>query len=285
MRIKNVLDLAGFNTFPAFTSIHLDEDFQTLFMELNKAIMAFNDVQNQSALATHNTRMQTLNLAEKGIIRFIFRQMQTLNPVDFQRTDDVTLILQELRVKITETPSLMDTLRNLLSNKHVEPLNRILQESSLTFERGNTGNRYQEEMKELASFIFIKGGASLYKSLAQISSFPSVHEVKKNLYDIYPYIRDGQIYAKELKEFLVARNLKLVVGLGIDDTRVKRNVTYDKQTSSIVGLRCPINQTGMPDTSMFIIKKPSDVVKLVKTHPMAKFIEVVIAIPFEKSKF
>lgn len=245
-----------------------------------------NNQLNTSFLATRSNLTElNLSLGEKAEIMEIFKRMQSISQHQFSEIDDVVIVLNELKSKIQLNPSLIDKVRSITYPKALEPLNRLLDDASFMFKRGSQGNRFHEDLKKICIFLFIQGGLSLYNSISAIASIPSSSEIRRAMYDFYPYVSLGQIYAKELKAFLVSRNLELAVGISEDATRVRSHLMYDVQTSSLIGLNPPINSdTGFPNVSEFVIKKPSDVLKLIQKYPRALFLEVIMATPFEKSK-
>lgn len=203
---------------------------------------------------------------------------------NFSSTDDVSTMLDEIKIKVKDNLSLMDDLRDVLYTKKLEPLNQLLKQASKKFKRGHLGNRFDDNLVKICIFIYLKGGRSLYDSLSLITSLPSPGDVLKNVYNMYPYISQSKVYTKELKSFLLSRNLPLKVGLCEDGTRAKKFIQYDKQTSSLIGLKPPLDaETGMPIESIFAIKKPSDVIENIKKFPIALFLEAIMAVPFERN--
>lgn len=264
-KIKKLLNSVGFHNFQSYQAIIENEDFDYLFSEINKILAP-----------------ATLNFGEKAEIKVIFQKLQNLSTEQFHIPNNIDLLLEELKKKIYENFPLLDQVRNLIHNNTPEPFHRLLNESSLSYCRGDQGNRFSEDLKKLCMFIYIQGGRSIYDSLSLISPIPSTEDIKKSLYNIYPYVNQGKIYAKELKEFLMARNLPMTVGICEDGTRAKRFIKYDKQSSSIIGLKPPLNDSnGMPITSIFKINKPSDIIEKIKKFSQALFLEIIIAVPFE----
>lgn len=204
-----------------------------------------------------------------------------MTEVEFSSFSNIDL-MNQLVSAIEVNPSLLDKVREILNPIPQEPLNHLLMLASRSFKRSNTGNRYDEKLKKISIFMYIKGGLSLYESISNIGTFPSSSEVRRCMYESYPYIELGKIYAKELKNYLIKRNLPLEVGISEDATRVKSYVTYDKQSKSLIGLKPIVNpETGMPNLDCFFVKKPSEIINLMKKFPCALFLEAVMALPFK----
>lgn len=89
---------------------------------------------------------------------------------------------------------------------------------STTF--GFSGNRYEDEVRDIAAFLLIKGGASLYTFFHQNLHLPEISTIRTYLNSQKSFIQDGEIYFDALKDYLVKNDLSFDVGVYEDGTRV-----------------------------------------------------------------
>lgn len=95
-------------------------------------------------------------------------------------------------------------------------------------------NRYSEYLKNVATYLFILGGRQLYEILSANLKLPSTSSVMKYI-EKTPNVAEAEIFAKELKEFLLKRNLPLKMFISEDGTKIVPSVKFDAKTSQLIG--------------------------------------------------
>lgn len=274
LKIKEVLSENGFNNFSCYQMTKSETEFQELFEVLNATL-------HQQA-GSSIQKNKTLNLAEKNEIKFIFSKMQKVNFEEFLKCNEFDQMLAQLKEKMYESPIFADEIRKILNPKQLEPFDDLIRKASSNFYRSSTGNRFDDLLLKFCISIFLMGGRKTYIFIQQNSCLPSVEEVMRLMYNEYPYYQQGVIYAKHLKHYLISNDFPLRVGIAIDDTRAKGHIVYDKTSKSLVGLKAKIDKdTGLPNFENFFVKKPSDVIQLLKEHKKAHFFQVCMAQPMK----
>ncbi|KAK3910460.1 Ribosomal protein S12 methylthiotransferase [Frankliniella fusca] len=115
-------------------------------------------------------------------------------------------------------------------------------------ERKNHGQRYEEDLKLFAVYLFVVGGRMIYEFL-QVNlpgSLPSISQVELMLKNASQPVIEGVFRFQELVDFLMKNNLPLKVAISEDGTRVQEKFCYDSTTNQIIGPVLALNDDGIP---------------------------------------
>lgn len=85
-----------------------------------------------------------------------------------------------------------------------------------------------------------------YETLYANLPLPSPSSISRYINSSSCIITEGNCRAKELKTFLLSKNLPLVVWLSEDATRITTKIQYDAKSNQVVGFVLPVNANGMP---------------------------------------
>ena len=198
-------------------------------------------------------------------------------------------ILDELQKQINDNKDLREKLKyflehnfneqiNVDNNDNFKPFLKKLHESAIVnSNRKKSGNRYDNALKLFATYLYTIGGRMLYETLYANLPLPSLTTVSRTINKYNYFIREGQCRAKELKEFLISRNLPLVVWLSEDATRLTGRVQYDKETNQLIGFVLPFDSNGMPIANTCSATSVNKMEESFNNGTIAKLIYVVIA--------
>ncbi|KAK3929643.1 Exodeoxyribonuclease 7 small subunit [Frankliniella fusca] len=115
-------------------------------------------------------------------------------------------------------------------------------------ERKNHGQRYEEDLKLFAVYLFVVGGRIIYEFL-QVNlpgSLPSISQVELMLKNASQPVIEGVFRFQELVDFLKKNNLPLEVAISEDGTRIPEKFCYDSTTNQIIGPVLALNDDGIP---------------------------------------
>ena len=140
------------------------------------------------------------------------------------------------------------------------------------------GRRYTDEIKQIATYLYIRGGLSLYEFFSKNMDFPQVITIKRFMDDMQSKLVEGIIYSKQLKEFLVAHNLPLEVLIVEDGTKITEFVEYDLSQNTLIGLVAPLEKlTGMPKPGFFKANTAEQINSAITGAEKASYIQTIIA--------
>lgn len=106
-------------------------------------------------------------------------------------------------------------------------------------------NRYTEKEKSLASYLYIKGGRSMYETLYKSTGLPHLSTVFRHL-SAKSSKKEGVLETSKMKEEIVKRKLNNRVIISEDATKIKEQRVYDEKSGKIVGVVRPFNNNGFP---------------------------------------
>jgi len=151
-------------------------------------------------------------------------------------------------------------------------------ESCLTFQRGDTGNRFADNLLSFCKYFYIKSGLSCYDTLYKNLPIPSTHILKSNLQE--KRMEHSKIYFNELKLYLEKNNYPLDVIISEDATRITERLEYDPNTNEIYGLLPPNDpDKGMPKENYFLASSPKVVQNFIEEFRFAPYVQVLVAKP------
>lgn len=149
--------------------------------------------------------------------------------------------------------------------------------------RKKPGYRYDIDIKQLATYIRILGGALLYETIHRNLelALPSIDTTNRFIRKTNGQVVEGCLRTNELLQYLKDRGLPLAVGLAEDTTRITERVEYDHRTNQISGFVLPINKdTGMPIPYSFPARNRDEILSYFASNTtIANFVNVIMAKP------
>ena len=163
-------------------------------------------------------------------------------------------------------------------------LNMLMETAVKNSGKKNHGQRYEEDVKLFAAYLFIVGGRSLYEMLlANLpNSLPSLTEVGRILNKNSNPVFEGVFRFEELKEFLIAHNLPMKVCVSEDGTRIQEKFLFDPASNQIVGPVLPLSDNGVPIGRSFPATSAAMVASHLKNGEAASTAYAIMAQPLQK---
>lgn len=180
-------------------------------------------------------------------------------------------IISDIEVVVNENKKLYESIQNLqeeLNQKNEENnkpkstseiLNLLIQTAQNQLNKKNGGFRYNETIKEFASYMFMLAGRIAYETLCKNIPLPSLSSISRYLQEKGPTIIEGNLRSTELLEYLEKRKLPLQVWLSEDATRVTGRIQYDSKTNQLVGFVLPLDGNGMPIQMSFMARSAKEI--------------------------
>ena len=135
-------------------------------------------------------------------------------------------------------------------------------------------------MLNYSVYTVLKAGSGFYNSFTSNSSFPSLSNMRRVIKKKLQKIPIGFVDTGNILKFLECRNYPKHLVVSCDETRVLRQVDYDFESDSLVGLTAPIHPvTGFPNQSFMPTNTPSEIIETLCSHSHATYIEVMVAKP------
>jgi hypothetical protein len=148
------------------------------------------------------------------------------------------------------------------------------------------GSRYRDLIKKIATYIYIRGGNSLYEQLAENMVLPNLKTVRRFILKFNTKMIEGKIYSNELKDFLISHNFPLEVIILEDGTKVSECVEYDATNKVLLGLVSPLQASnGLPKENYHTALRASDIIDSILNYAKAGYIQVIIAKCIDKSNY
>ncbi|KAG5671558.1 hypothetical protein PVAND_001751 [Polypedilum vanderplanki] len=143
----------------------------------------------------------------------------------------------------------------------------------------NKGNRYDDEIKELSAFFYIRFGLKQYEFLSCNLNLPHVSSVRNHMAKSMTNLKESQLDFDGLKKFLQENNYELNVGLFEDGTKIVEKVEYDRESNSLKGLVAPFQNNGMPFANTYKAKTASKIMNAVNINNKASYVQVLMIQP------
>lgn len=150
--------------------------------------------------------------------------------------------------------------------------------------RKNHGQRYMENIKLFAAYLFMLGGRFLYEMLYKNlpASLPSISVVERTLREYSSQVIEGVFRFQELKEFLINNDLPLKVCISEDGTRVQPHFSYDPATNQIIGPVPPLAENGVPLSRNYPATSAAMITKHFREGAVASSGYAIMAQPLQK---
>lgn len=149
--------------------------------------------------------------------------------------------------------------------------------------KNSSAMRYSENLKQFASYIFIKGGRSVYETLAQnlSGSLPSTSTVSKNVITYNKPIKGDMRFA-ELNTYLTERSLPKIIWISEDGTRITGKIQYNERDDQISGFVLPFDSNGLPKTDFFPAENYEVIKEYFATAKIGNYAYVIMAQPLDE---
>lgn len=141
----------------------------------------------------------------------------------------------------------------------------------------NSGNRFSEPLIQVALYLFIRGGRSLYEFLKLNLMLPSYETLRKKMTKYQGKATEGKFYFDELSQHLESNGYPREIAIVEDGTKLTESIEYDVDTNSIIGLVLPLKSTGMPKMNCFPAETAQQILEAIKTCGKSSYVQVVLA--------
>lgn len=139
---------------------------------------------------------------------------------------------------------------------------------------------YTDHMREVALYIFVMSGPTVYKTLADNlkGSLPSLPSVRKILQGKESYT-EGHFRFAEIKKMMEDKGEPMFVVISEDDTKVTERLRYDFNNDTIMGLNLPLNDNGVPVADAFKFTTLFDVQGYLTNNSMSTYTKLMTVTP------
>jgi hypothetical protein len=172
-------------------------------------------------------------------------------------------LLQELEILLSNLPYFLQIIvRNSLKNGNVTP----------------KGRRYDMDLKNISTYLFLRGGTKLYEFLSENASLPSRKTITHHINRDCMKVIEGKLYVNELLELLNLYNLPKIVCVSEDDTKVVELVEYNGTYNCLTGLVAPIdNHSGFPKIHFFKANNAQNIREAVQNGSKSTNVHMILA--------
>lgn len=142
-------------------------------------------------------------------------------------------------------------------------LNRLLETANQNKLRHKAGYRFYPDVKQWAVGLRNIAGPTAYTMLQKNLdlALPSLSTVNYLMHNKGPAMIEGVPRLKELRIYLLERNMPLTICLSEDATNIENRVQYDSKKNILVGFVPPLDQNGMPIPLMFKARHAEEIVQ------------------------
>lgn len=152
--------------------------------------------------------------------------------------------------------------------------------------RDKNGHRFDEMTRSFAAYLRILSGPMCYETLHRNLelALPSLSTLNRYIRNASESVVEGHFRAIELRDYLLKRDLPLIVSLSEDATRIDKRVQYDSKTNQILGFAVPLNdKTGMPIPFCFPARNFEEILKhFSNSNNEAGFANIIMAQPMDR---
>lgn len=156
---------------------------------------------------------------------------------------------------------------------------QILVENADKIVLGNKGNRYDDVVKKLASYEYIRAGKHHYNFLSANLKLPELSTTKKFIDQQCKKVYEGQLLFDELQQFLHDNNLGNKISIFEDATKINECVDYDSSSNSLLGLVAPLNaNNGLPSVNFFAAVNAKQIKESLENYSRSSYVQVLVAV-------
>lgn len=191
------------------------------------------------------TRKRLENVTTEKTIPFYFPLLNEVELLIKQKKNlenGICCLLEESREeKHTELTFTQNINLNKLPKKYLI-LKKLLQSVLQNEEKHSAGIRHEKIVKKFAAYIYMIAGRLSYETLSANLPLSSITSVTRYVCQYRPCIVEGKLRSNELRNYLIAKNVPLVVWISEDATGIVNKVQYDPRTNQLVGLVLPLQE-------------------------------------------
>lgn len=149
--------------------------------------------------------------------------------------------------------------------------------------RRKKGYRYDDEMKQYASYLRMIIGPMAYETIQKNleAAIPALPSTNRYIRSSNCHIVEGVLRCDELLVYLQKRKFPFEVSLSEDGTRIVDKVQYDSVTNQLIGFMPPINKkNGMPIPFNYPARNAAEIVNhFSNQNETSSFLNIVMAQP------
>lgn len=144
-------------------------------------------------------------------------------------------------------------------------------------------NRYESKLKLFASYLFIIGGRSTYKTLQANLPLPAVTSVMRSIKDNGNHVIEGELNFTGLSNFLTKHNLPRCVWMSEDATGITGRIQYDPTTNQIIGFVLPVNKFGLPIVNSYPATTAEVIKEYFETKKASTLLYIIMMQPLQEN--
>lgn len=145
----------------------------------------------------------------------------------------------------------------------------------------NTGNRYGNNLKQFCAYLFTVSGRFGYDVFHGnlVNIVPSTSHVASFIGDKSKKMTEACFRWSELRNYLISKNLPLVVWISEDGTRITFRIQYDPSSNQIVGFVLPFDSNGVPKPNSYPATSASKIMSYFENGTKAANVYTIMAQP------
>lgn len=136
---------------------------------------------------------------------------------------------------------------------------------------------YSEQLKAFCLWDFLTAGRKNYEARQSNLPVPSISTLKRDLFDKYDPVVEGEFRGREYVEFCHKHGFDTTCALSEDGTRIEAVPTYDIKTKKIVGFVPKLGADGFPISNQYVVKNNKDIEKLYETEEKSNTLYIIMA--------
>lgn len=143
-------------------------------------------------------------------------------------------------------------------------------------------NRYNESLKKFCVFLYFVGGRLLYKTLQSnlLNSLPSITSLNRFISSRRDIVVEGEYRFKQLKQFVLEKDLPLCVWVSEDATRLTSKIEYDPISNKIICFVLPFDN-GLANVNAYLATSASAIAEFFQNNEKANYAYVIMAKPLQ----
>lgn len=149
--------------------------------------------------------------------------------------------------------------------------------------RHKNGFRFDRDIRLFATYVRMFAGPKLYNFLQKNleHALPSLPTTNRYVQESNCRVIEGVLRCEELVLYLKERNIKPLVALSEDATRIVGRIQYDIRTNQIIGFVSPLHESeGMPIPFSFPARSAQEIMDHFSgENAISSFINVIVAKP------
>lgn len=144
----------------------------------------------------------------------------------------------------------------------------------------NKRNRFSDIVKKIATYIYIRGGKSLFEFLQANIVLPDLGGLKIYMKNELNVIEENKLRFDELHQYLAANDYPFEVHVFEDGTRITSKVEYCPDTNKLIGLNAPYDpSTGMPFENFHKADSARRIYDSISKFEKATYVQLLLAQP------